>query len=133
MLRCRLQTVQSALCSLKNFDCYSQTNSFMTYHSIDFNTDMAKVPYSVTIDQSSCFRERDSLLGFLYSFRTGDLAGESTLLPPAVPQKGTLIIIFCLFVFLTSSSSFIFHVKYHIRKNLNEIFLQEGQQEEIRG
>ena len=55
MLRCRLQTVQSALCSLKNFDCYSQTltNSLMTYHSIDFNTDMAKVPYSVTIDQSS--------------------------------------------------------------------------------
>ena len=89
--------------------------------------------YSFGPGKSSCFRERDSLLGFLYSFRTWDLAGESTLLPPAVPQKGTLIIIFCLFVFLTSSSSFIFHVKYHIRKNLNEIFLQEGQQEEIRG
>ena len=55
--------------------------------------------YSFGPGKSSCFRERDSLLGFLYSFRTWDLAGESTLLPPAVPQKGTLIIIFCLFVF----------------------------------
>ena len=28
-------------------------NSFMTYYPIDFKTDMAKVPYSVTTNQSS--------------------------------------------------------------------------------
>ena len=47
-LKRRLQTVQAALISLENFDRYSprDTEKFtMTYYPIDFNTDMAKVPY----------------------------------------------------------------------------------------
>ena len=37
------------------------TNSFMTYRPIDLDTDMAKVPYSVTTNQSSTPIQKPSL------------------------------------------------------------------------